>query len=156
MSDTKQEQTDSGRADSGKAEGGGFLARAWAALVGKGGGRQQTHAHVVNPEAKVLVVRYVDGLLCRLLQRQEPAITLRTADRLPEVGVPIDASLTYLKVVNRLKVLCGLYPVDCPKPTDARFRYEWQGRRYEVRVSFEDRGSASNCRITVSDSLGGS
>lgn len=135
----------------GLGAGKGFLARTWAKLTGKGtGGRQQTRAHLVNPEVKALVVRYVEGLIHRLLQRQETVIALRASDRLPDVGVPIDASVTYVKVVNRLKVLAGLYPVDYPKPTDGRFRYEWQSRQYEVRVSFDDRGQASGCRVTVS------
>lgn len=151
MSIVKRGNVDSGAPEPGKTEGGGFLARTWAKLAGQGTGREQTRAHVVNPEAKPLVVRYVEGLLCRLLQKQESAITLRAADRLPDVGVPLDESLTYLKVVNRIKVLSGHYPVDYPKLTEGHFRYEWQGRFYEVRTSFEDRGQASICRVTVSD-----
>lgn len=154
MTIVKQANKDSDAPDSGKAEGGGFMARTWAKLAGKGSGGPQTHAHLVTPEAKVLVVRYVEGLLFRLLQRQESATALRASDSLPDVGVPFDASLTYTKVVNRLKVLAGLYPVDYPKPTEGRFRYEWQGRLYEVRIAFEDHGPTSTCRITISEPVG--
>ena len=154
MTIVRQGNTDSDTPESGKAEGGGFLARTWAKLAGKGPGGEQTRAHVVGQDPKALIVRYVEGLLIRLLQRHEAATTLKAADSLPDVGVPMDASLTYTKVVNRLKVLAGLYPVDYPKPTDGHFRYEWQGRFYEVRVAFEDRGPASSCRIAVSEGAG--
>ena len=154
MTIVKRNDVDSDAPDSGKAEGGGFMARAWARLAGKGPGTEQTRAHVVSPEVKALIVRYVESLLIRLIQRQETATALRAADSLPDVGVPVDPSLTYTKVVNRLKVLAGLYPVDYPKATEGHFRYEWQGRFYEVRIAFEDHGPASVCRITLSGPTG--
>lgn len=106
------------------------------------------NAYLVSNSQKVPVVRYVDSLLGRLIERRED-ITLRASVALPEMGTAMEEPLAYGVVVNRLKVLSGLYPVAYPQPTEGRFRHVHRGRQYKIGTSFDDRGETASCRLSV-------
>lgn len=126
----------------------GRLKRAMAPASGVSGSGQRLNSYVVANSQKAPVVRYVDALVGRLVERRD-TVTLQAAQDLPKMVGMDGQPLSYGAVVNRLKVLAGLYPVAYPHPTEGRFKHTHRGRRYGITASFDDRGTAAFCRLSV-------
>jgi hypothetical protein len=103
---------------------------------------------VVAKAQKAPVVRYVDDLLRQVIE-QRKTITLRADAGLPDLGNGEHGALTYVPVVNRLKVLSGLYPVTQSQPTEGRFKHSYRGQNYDIAALFDDRAATGSCRLTV-------
>jgi hypothetical protein len=58
---------------------------------------------------------------------------------------------TFDVVVNRLKFLSGLNPVNYPRPVRGSFQRVMRGRAWQFTVEFNDGGKVPFCRIAGRD-----
>jgi hypothetical protein len=97
-------------------------------------------------------VRYVNILLCHIMDNVQAPVTIRRSEVLPVLPARYNMGqiqTTFGHVINRLKVMSGLNPVAYPKAVDRVFSVGLQGRAAKVAVSFDDSIEDPYCTIHI-------
>ncbi len=100
------------------------------------------------------VSEYVDWFLQHMLRTSRMEIVVDSAKSLPDgEGTSKDPWMRTVPdtqaVINRLKVVCGLDPIQFQKPTDGRFERTRGTLVFTYDICFEDGPDLSRCRIKV-------
>lgn len=125
-----------------------FLSRA----AGEPHAPPRARSGVISVQPGTPAVRYVNALLSHTAEKRAE-MTLRGPDTLPTLVGANEEVPTFSVVVNRLKFLSGLDPVNYPRPVRGSFRHVMRGRAWQIMTEFNDGGEAPSCRIAARDLL---
>ena len=99
------------------------------------------------------VIRYVNMLLTDMVARDLPSVTLRPTECPPilehsKSSGPKDPP-EFQKLVNRLKIMSGLNPVQSPTPISGSFDLSLGDNSFTVTIHFEDKTEDPFCTIEL-------
>ena len=114
----------------------------------------QAAAHRQDVDEQPTAMEYVDWLIKHMLRSSCVDSTIDTTRPLPgadekdaELAPPCLPSAE--TVINRLKLLSGLNPVQYAKPVEAVFEKNRSGHTLAVHTRFEDKPGRSVCAIRL-------
>jgi len=93
------------------------------------------------------VILYVNLMLFAAAGNADRTLELRRDSPLPDVGEGVPTP-DMAKVVNRLKVMCGLNPVTLAKATEGQIRFNCLGKDFLANCRFDDAGEVK-CSIRI-------
>lgn len=105
------------------------------------------------PRAQMKPVRKWVGLfLIHMHQKSIDSFTLQKSKGIPAFPLDDEVSkeeITFTKIINRLKVMCGLDPVVYSNPQEASTMINICGKVYQIKTTFSDNTEDQLCNIQL-------